>query len=137
GRVPARDGKAFARIEPIRFRGCMLALPKNHRGNYSAAGAGFTDHSDARATCESSEAEGTGAQDAGRSGCSVRFRFVEIFAGRKIFVFTEVIRAKWFGDLVFLVEPLAKIDQLATMGTERAVRLIKPRPFLLTHGTSD
>ena len=42
-------------------------------------------------------------------------------AGRKVFVIAQMFGTERFGDFMFLAEPLAKIDELAAVRTERAV----------------
>ena len=54
-------------------------------------------------------------------------RLVEVLARRQIGELLQMLRAQRSGDIVFLGKPFSKINQLATMRTERPV--IPRKPF--------
>ena len=64
-------------------------------------------------------------------------RFVEMVARRQIGKLFQMLRAQWLGDVVFLAEPFAEINQLAAMRTERAILLCEPITAFLARRAFD
>src|SRR3954453_22486697 len=65
------------------------------------------------------------------------FRIVEVIAGWKFFVTFEMLGAQGIGNTIFFPEPFAEINELATFGTERAIRFLEPWPFFFASRTSN
>ena len=65
------------------------------------------------------------------------FWLVQMFARRQIGELLQVFGAQWRGDIVFLGEPFAEINQLAAMRTERAVFVCKPITAFLARRAFD
>jgi hypothetical protein len=63
------------------------------------------------------------------------FPFVQVFSGWQFREFFEVFRAQWIGNGVFLAEPFAEVNQLATPRTKRTVWTGEPVPYSLARGT--
>ena len=61
----------------------------------------------------------------------------EVFAGRKVLVFAEVVWFEGLGDFILFAEPFAEIDEFATFGTERPVLILKPGAGLLAGRATD
>ena len=62
---------------------------------------------------------------------------VQVLAGRQFCEFLEVLRTQRLGNGMFLVEPFAKINQLAATRTKRAVRAVEPGARFLAGWTFD
>lgn len=65
------------------------------------------------------------------------FRLIQMFAGRQVGIFFEVIRSQRLADGVFLGEPFAQIYQLAALRAKRTVFSIKPRAHLAARRAFD
>jgi len=73
----------------------------------------------------------------GRSGSFWSIWPIQMFAGRKLGKFIQMLRTQRFGNGVFLVEPFAKINQLAAMGTKRTMWPVEPGACLPADRTFD
>jgi hypothetical protein len=62
--------------------------------------------------------------------CAASLRLIEVLAGWQVGVFFQMLRSQRFADGVLLGEPLAEINELAALRTERPELAGEPRAHL-------